>query len=85
MRAMVWKYYNRTMDGIAIMLFPVNKATRFRIGNYQIHSADLTLVFYTLAIGIGLAWYFENWLWFPATPLSIAMGWMVYGMLWGDE
>jgi hypothetical protein len=80
MRRAAWKLYDRSMNRIAAILFPANKPTRFRIGSYQIHSTDVTLVLYTLLGGIALAWLFSNWLWIPATILSMVMAWMV--MTW---
>jgi len=77
MRSKAWKLYNRTMDGVAMVFFPANKPTRFRIGTHRLHSTDITIAIYTLLIGLGLAWYFENWLWFPATVLSMVMSWML--------
>jgi len=81
----VWKLYNRSMDGLAMLLFPANKPTRFWIAGHRIHSTEITLVFYTLLIGGGLAWYFANWLWFPATVLCMVMAAMMYRMMWGDQ
>jgi hypothetical protein len=84
MRTKVWKLYDRTMDGIAMILFPANKPTRFWIGKHQLHSTDITIAIYTLLIGIGLAWFFANWLWFPGTLLCMAMAAMMHRMMWGD-
>jgi hypothetical protein len=84
MKTRVWKYYDRTMDGIAMILFPVNKPTRFWIGNHQLHATEITLAIYTLLIGVGLSLVFDNWLWFPATVLCMVMAAMMYRMMYGD-
>jgi hypothetical protein len=77
MRATLSRWWNDALDFIALCLFPANKPTRFRLGTHQIHSTEITVAIYTLLIGVGLAWYFANWLWFPATVLCMALAWMM--------
>lgn len=77
MRATLSRLWNGALDFVALCLFPANKPTRWIVGNHRIHSTEITVAIYTLLIGIGLAWYFAYWLWFPATVLSMVLAWMM--------
>jgi hypothetical protein len=77
MRATLSRLWNSTLDCIAIILFPANKPTRFWIGTHRLHSTEITIAIYTLLIGVVLAWVFANWLWIPATILSMVLAWML--------
>jgi hypothetical protein len=71
------------LDWIANHIFPPSHPMG-RVGNYEIDSIDVTLAIYTLGGGIALALVYDNWLWLPATLLSMIMATMMYRMLWGD-
>jgi hypothetical protein len=80
---MSWSLYDRVLNWIADHIFP-SPHPMFKIAGYEIDSIDVTLAIYTLMIGIGLWWMFDNWLWAVAAPLSMIMASMIYRMLWGD-
>jgi hypothetical protein len=71
-------YWDRTCDFIAYCLFPPPKPTGYKIAGYKITLTDLAVVAYTLAIGIGLALYFHNWLWLIATIGSMTFAAMLF-------
>jgi hypothetical protein len=78
MRTRAWKLYNRMLDCIAAIVFPISKPTNFWIGHYRVHSNDITMAIYTMLIGFGLAWYFSHWLWIVAAPLCMILAVMLF-------
>jgi len=72
------EYYDRSMNFIAFCLFPPPKPIGVKIGGHEITLIDIVLACYTIAIGAALAWYFANWLWWPATFLCMIMAMMVF-------
>jgi hypothetical protein len=56
---------HQLLDLLALILFPSRK------------HINLILGVYTVIIAVGLAWYFANWLWIPATILCMALAWML--------
>jgi hypothetical protein len=74
------KYYDRTMDAIAIAIFPPPKKIGLRIAGYEITLTEIMLAIYTITIAVGLMIYFENWLWAAATILLMVFGAMA--MAW---
>lgn len=68
------------MDWIARHIFPPPHPM-FKIVGYEIDSIHVALAIYTLMIGIGLAWYFSNFLWLIAVPLCMIMASMLHRMM----
>jgi len=58
-------FYTGAADIAALVLFPFPKRT------------NETLVFYTVALALGLWWWTENWLWIPGVIFCMAMAWMI--------
>jgi hypothetical protein len=65
-------WYDRTMDRIAYAVFPPPVPI---FGKVTI--LDLTLAIYTFVLAAVLTWWFDNWLWFPATLLCMAFAAML--------
>jgi hypothetical protein len=79
----MWRSYDRVLDWIANHIFPPPHPM-FKVVGYEIDSIHVTLAIYTLCMGVGLWLVFGNWLWLPATVLSMIMASMLHRMLWGD-
>jgi len=60
------RLYNQVLDVLAYILFPSAK--------YMY----LTLIFYTVAMGIGLSLFTGVWLWLPAVVLCMVFAWMLW-------
>jgi len=57
--------FDRVMDFIAMIVFPSRRWI------------TVTLIAYTLIIGIGLSLWLGSWLWFPGTVLCMLLAWMI--------
>lgn len=69
--------YDCTMDWIACHIFPPPRPVGVSVAGHEITLIDLTLAFYTIAAAVGLWLWFDNWLWIPATFLSMIMAAMM--------
>jgi hypothetical protein len=63
MKIPIPKFYDQVMDALATILFPSQKYIYAILAGYAVLLAG------------GLAWYFDDWLWFPAVGMSMALAW----------